>query len=127
MDLGLTLVEYQQLRDLRWRFPIWCEELASYGLPETLTHEEVHDANVLVSGDRYTFTDWSDSSVAHPFFTMLVTIRAAAYRLELAEFGPEMTRLRDIYLEPWTTFATQRELLAAFDLAYRLGEVVLFC
>jgi len=76
---------------------------------------------VLVRGDRYTFTDWSDSSVAHPFFTMLVMIRAAAHWLGLAEFGPEMTRLRDVYLEPWTRFATRRELLAAFDLAYRLG------
>ena len=121
MDPGLTPEEYQQLRDLRPRFAAWCEQLASYGLPETLTHEEIHDPNVLVRDDRYTFIDWSDSSVAHPFFTMLVTIRAAAHRLKLAEFGPEMTRLRDVYLEPWTTFATRRELLAAFDLAYRLG------
>ena len=31
---------------------------------------------MLVNGDRYIFADWSDSSLAHPFFTMVVTIRA---------------------------------------------------
>ncbi len=123
LEPGLTPEEYQRLRDLRLRVAAWCEQLASYGLPETLTHEEVHDANVLVSGDRYIFTDWSDSSIAHPFFTMLVTLRAAADRLKLAEDGPEMIRLRDAYLEPWTKFETRGKLLAAFELAYRLAMV----
>ena len=121
LEPGLTAEEYQRLRDLRPHLAGLCEQLASAGLPETLTHEEVHDGNVLVNGDRYIFIDWSDSSVAHPFFTMLVTIRAVAHRLELAEYGPEMMRLRDAYLEPWTTFATRPTLLAAFRQAYRLG------
>ncbi|MDQ4074849.1 MAG: phosphotransferase [Chloroflexota bacterium] len=123
LEPGLTHEEYERLRDLRPRVADWCEELATVGLPETLTHEEVHDANVLLGGGRYIFTDWSDSSVSHPFFTMLVTIRAAAHRLKLAEDGPEMMRLRDAYLEPWTTFAPRNQLLAAFELAYRLGMV----
>jgi hypothetical protein len=121
LEPGLTQAEYQQLRDLRPQVALWCEQLASYGLPETLVHEEVHDANVLVSGDRYVYTDWSDASIGHPFFTMLVTIRAAAYRLGLAETGPEMIRLRDIYLKPWKPLASTDALLAAFKLAYRLA------
>ncbi len=123
MEPGLTREEYQQLRDLRPRFAAWCEELADYGLKETLTHEELHDSNVLVSGNRYIFTDWSDCSVSHPFFAMVVMTRAAAHRLHLAEDGKEMVRLRDAYLEPWTKFTTRSKLLTAFDLAYRLGMV----
>lgn len=123
LEPGLTQEEYERLRDLRSQVAAWCEQLNSYGLPETLTHEEVHDANVLVSGDRYIFTDWSDSSVSHPFFTMLVTIRATAYRLKLAEDGAEMMRMRDAFLEPWTKFETREKLLAAFELAYRLAMV----
>jgi len=121
LEPGLTPEEYQRLRDLQPRMAGLCEQLANAGLPETLTHEEVHDGNVLVNDGRYMFIDWSDSSVAHPFFTMLVTIRAAAHRLELAEEGPEMMRLRDAFLEPWTTFATRPTLLVAFRQAYRLG------
>lgn len=123
LDDGLTPDEYQRLVDLSNTVAAQCAELASYGLPATLTHEEVHDANVLVHGDRYLFIDWSDASVAHPFFTILVTLRAAAHRLELAEDGPEMLRLRDAYLEPWTRFATRRELLRAFTIAYRLAMI----
>lgn len=78
---------------------------------------------MLVSGDRYIFTDWSEGVVIHPFFMMLVTLRATADRLELAEDGSEMLRLRDAYLEPWTTFETRGKLLAAFALAYRLAMV----
>lgn len=79
---------------LRGRVAEWCAELASHGLPETLVHEEVHDANVLVSGQRYIFVDWSDSSIAHPFFSPLVTIRAAAYRLGLRPKMLQLTRVR---------------------------------
>jgi hypothetical protein len=54
---------------------------------------------------------------------MLVTLRATAARLEVAEEGPEMLRLRDAYLEPWTAFETREKLLAAFETAYRLAMV----
>jgi Phosphotransferase enzyme family len=120
---GLTLSEHRRLQDLRPRFAALCQELASMGLPETIAHEEIHDANVILSDGRYIFTDWSDSSVAHPFFTMLVTLRSAAYRLKLDEGGPEMMRLRNIYLDSWTAFAPQKRLLAAFRIAYRLAMV----
>jgi hypothetical protein len=123
LEPGLTAAEYQRLRDLRAWVAAACEQLASVGLPETLVHEEIHSSNVLVSGDRYIFTDWSEGVVTHPFFMMLVTIRATAARLELAEDGPEMRRVRDAYLEPWTAFATRETLLAAFALADRLAMV----
>lgn len=121
LEPGLTTEEYERLVRLRPQLILWCEQLASYGLPETLTHEELHDANVLVNGEQYIYTDWSDSCVGHPFFTMLVTIRAAAHRLKLDEGGLEMQRLRDAYLEPWTTYAPREQLREAFRLAYKLG------
>jgi hypothetical protein len=120
---GLTHEEYRRLRDLRPRFDALCEHLAGYALPETICHEEIHDNNVVFGSGQYTFADWSDSSVAHPFFTMLVTLRSVAYRLKLDEDGLEVMRLRDIYLEPWTQFGSPGDLRAAFQLAYRLAMV----
>jgi hypothetical protein len=121
LEPGLKQEEYERLLRMGPQLKAWCEELAALGLPETLTHEELHDANVLVNGDRFILTDWSDSSVAHPFFLMVVTTRAAAYRLELDENGPEIRKLRDAYLEPWTRFAGRGQLARALPLAYRLG------
>jgi hypothetical protein len=54
---------------------------------------------------------------------MLVTLRATAHWLKLEEFGPEMMRLRDIYLEAWTSFTSRENLRAAFEIAYRLAMV----
>lgn len=118
---GLTADEYERLRVLAPHVETWCKELAGFGIPETLTHEEIHDANVLVDGQRYLLADWSDSSVAHPFFAMVVMIRAAAYRLKLDEGGAEMRRLRDAYLEPFEKFAPRPRLLDALGRAWRLG------
>jgi hypothetical protein len=120
---GLSDEEHQQLTARQAQVATWCTELASYGLPTTLTHEEVHDVNVLFNHGQYTFIDWSDSSVAHPLFSILVTLRAAAYRLQLTEDGPEIRRVRDSYLEPWSRWLPRAELLNAFTLAYRLGMI----
>lgn len=123
LEPGLTPDQHERLRALQPRIAGWCERLAEYHLPETLAHEELHDANVLVSGDRYIFTDWSDSSVAHPFFSTVVMLRAASDRMEVAEDGPEMKRLRDAYLEPWTRFEPSSRLVEAFVLAFPLGMI----
>ena len=123
LDPGLTPAEYQRLRDGYTRFAAQCEALAAYNLPETITHEEVHENNVLLGNGRYIFTDWSDSSISHPFFTMLVTLRAAAHWLHLDETGPELRQLRDAYLEPWTRFATRDTLVAALAVAYHVAMV----
>ena len=120
---GMSSEEYRHLLDLQSKVEDMCVQLAGYGLPETICHEEVHDANVLLKGEYVIFTDWADSSVAHPFFTLLVTIRSAAYRAGLEEDAPEMLHLRDIYLEPWSSFGSPRELREAFNIAYRLAMI----
>lgn len=123
LEDGLTPEEYARLQAGQTRFAAQCEALAAYKLPQTIVHEEVHENNVLFGSGRYIFTDWSDCSVGHPFFTMLVTLRGAAHWLKLDESGPELRRMRDAYLEPWTRFETRERLLEALRLAYRLAMV----
>jgi hypothetical protein len=120
---GLSSDEHQKLLDLQPKVEDLCAQLAGYALPETICHEEVHDANVILNGDRVIFTDWADSCIGHPFFTMLVTIRSTAYRAGIKEDAPEMLHLRDIYLEPWSSFGSPTELREAFDIAYRLAMI----
>ncbi|MGN6758049.1 MAG: phosphotransferase [Thermomicrobiales bacterium] len=120
---GLTTAEHRQLVDLGPRIAGWCAELAAYGLPETLHHDDFHDGNIFVRAGRYVFADWGESCVAHPFFTLVVTLRSVAYRLGLAAADPALARLRDAYLEPWTHNASRADLLAASALAKRLGMI----
>jgi len=120
---GLSSEEHRHLLKLQSEVEDMCLHLASYGIPETICHEEVNDANVIPDGERVIFPDWADSCIGHPFFTILVTIRSAAIRAGLEEDAPEMLHLRDIYIEPWSSFSSPTELREAFDIAYRLAMI----
>lgn len=120
---GLTSEEYQRLHELAPRVAADCEQLASFGIPETLQHDDFHDGNIFVQDGRYIFFDWGDSCVAHPFFTLVVTLRSVSHRLKLTDGATELEELRDVYLEPWTRYESPEHLLRAFTLARRLGIV----
>lgn len=128
---GLSEAQHRRLLDLRPYFADLCADLSRSGLPETLHHDDFHDGNVFVQqqqGDlRYTFSDWGESCITHPFFTLLVTLRSIAYRLDLAygnsehqfQMAPELLHLRDLYLGPWQVFGDLEELRRTCDLAWR--------
>jgi hypothetical protein len=102
---GLTAVEYQRLCDFTPQFERLCARLASYGIPESLHHDDLHDGNVFVRDGRVTLTDWGESAVAHPFFSLVVMLRGLENTLELAPDAPELKTLRDWYLAHWTEYA----------------------
>ena len=60
---------------------------------------------------RFRFFDWAEACVAHPFFTMTVTLQ------------DEARAVPDAYLEPWTRIAPRAELEAAFPAALVLGGI----
>lgn len=91
------------------------------GLPVTLVHEEVHDANVLIRDGIPVFIDWSDSSVGHPFFGVVVALRSVSDKWELKPGDEFLEQLVEAYLEPWSYLAPQTELRGIFSSAYRLG------
>ena len=115
--------EDPRLRALTPRVAEECAALAARGIPETIQHDDLHDAQVFVADGRYRIFDWGDSCVSHPFFTLTVTLRVLGHRLELPETAPELDRFRDAYLEPWTHLAPRAELLAALPGALCLGGI----
>ncbi len=120
---GLTDEEIVRLRDLAPRFADACAELASYGIPETLQHDDFHDGNIFIGAGRTTLADWAECCIANPFFTMRVTLRAAAHFAGIAEDAPPILAMRDAYLEPWTRFIARDDLLPAFALSQRIAIV----
>jgi hypothetical protein len=122
---ALDAVARDHLLALVPTYAAWCEELTELGVEPSLQHDDLHDGNVFVgpAGDRV--FDWGDSSVAHPFGTLLVTFRSIASR-GLGDASAErraLLRLRDAYLEPWTNHHTRAELTAAVPLAMRVAIV----
>ena len=116
----LTATDRVRLHTLRPRLLDWCAALAAIGIADSLDHADLHDGQILVPGPgRFTFFDWGDAAVSHPFCSLLVAAERAADR----HGSDVIPRLRDAYLEPWTADGhTAAELRRATDLAWRLGQ-----
>ncbi|HYI15139.1 MAG TPA: phosphotransferase [Thermomicrobiales bacterium] len=120
---GLTDEEIEQLLAIIPRFAEICAELAGYGIPETLQHDDFHDGNIFIGGGRVIFADWAECCVAHPFITLRVTLRASAHFAGMPEDAAPIVAMRDAYLEPWTRFVPQPDLLRAFTLSQQIANV----
>ncbi len=135
LDDGMSRADLQRLRGDQQRYAALCAELDAYGVPASLQHDDLHDNNVFVANNvfaankvfvtpgHYRVFDWGDSSVSHPFGTLLVTLRVVAHLLKLANGAPELLRMRDAYLEAWTSEYDVADLREAARLAARLGSV----
>ncbi|WP_406286749.1 phosphotransferase [Streptomyces sp. NBC_00209] len=113
------------LRALRPRLVGWCGELAALGIPDSLDHADLHDGQLFAPAPgRFTFFDWGDAAVSHPFCSLFVPLNSAGER-----YGQEvLPRLRDAYLDAWTgRGATAAELRRAAVLARRLGAIGRAC
>lgn len=120
---GLTGGEYERLLALRPRIHQLGEQLANAGIPPSLNHGDLHDANIFLNDEQPTFFDWGDCSVAHPFFSLRTVFVNIEYIFDLPENAPPFTRLRDAYLEPWSRLAPPRQLEPIFNLSRQLAPL----
>ena len=101
-----------------------CEELAGYGLPETVQHDDFHDGQIFVRDGRYLLLDWGDACVSQPFFSLSVTLEGfLAWGLDDIEGSVDVKPFRDTYLAPFARIGGRADLAASAELATRLGWV----
>ncbi len=119
---SLTSEEYARLKNFGPEFARMCETLAAYGIPETIHHDDFHDGNIFIREGRILFTDWGESAVTHPFFTLIVMMRGVDNSMGV-DFSIEAEQVRDLYLQHWTSYASMDELKSVVRLAQRIGYV----
>jgi hypothetical protein len=100
-DLPLEGDAITRLRDFTPLFTQLCGELEALGVPATIQHDDLHLTNVYARGERLRVLDWGDSSIGHPFISLVETFRFLEEFNQLAPTDPWFARLRDAYLEPW--------------------------
>jgi Phosphotransferase enzyme family len=110
-DHGLDPAEVTRLQSLAPRFRELCAELEALGLPASIQHDDLHEWNVFVRGDRVALYDWGDSSVAFPLWSWLKPSWAL----------PDPESARAAYLEAWRPFASEEELRRALELSVPTG------
>jgi hypothetical protein len=118
---GLSADEGEALESIVSAVGTIAQRLDAYGIPASLHHGDLHDANILQQDGQTAIFDWGDSSISHPFFSFRNVAVSLEWTFGLAEDDPYIERLRDIYLEPWERFASAAELREAFALAARLS------
>jgi hypothetical protein len=110
----------QRFRDAVPRVRELAEELASYGVTETLQHDDLHDGQVFVSGDRQLILDWGDAVISHPFFTLSVTLEGVVqWGLDDVEGSVDIAPLAAGYLRRY--HPERPDLVDAVAPALRLG------
>jgi aminoglycoside phosphotransferase (APT) family kinase protein len=72
--------------------------------------------NVYEQNGRLRVLDWGDSSIGHPFASLVVTFRFLEETTRLEPGDPWFARIRDAYLEPWGAGHED-----TFELAQRVG------
>lgn len=122
---GLTAGDERAVRTALPDLADWCADLADSPVPVTVQHDDLHADNVLINerGDL-TVIDWGDAQVAHPFGTLLTTMRSIAHHTGLDGPGdPRLDPLRDAYLEAWSDVADLSRLRHDALLAVRIAPV----
>ena len=117
-DLPIDDDARDRLRRFEATFERWCAELAVGGVGDSIQHDDLHHGNLYLHRDGPRILDWGDSSISHPFASLVVTFRFLERTNALDPADPWFARLRDAYLEPWGG-AVYREV---FDLAIRVGR-----
>lgn len=115
-ELPIAKDAVKRLREYAPRFTELCAALAELGIQESVQHDDLHVANLYSEDGKLRVVDWGDSSIAHPFFSLLVMFRFLEEYNHLAPDDAWFRRLRDAYLEPWGS-----GLEETFEIAIRAG------
>ena len=101
------------------------EQLAVYGIRDSLQHDDLHDGQVFVRDGRHWVVDWGDACVSHPFFVLAVALEGQiAWGLDDVESSVDTGPFRDTFLVPYEAAypdLSHADLVEAARLATRLG------
>ena len=116
----LEASEVEQFGDIASRLKALAAELATYQLPATLVHGDLHPGNIAVMPVGFFFYDWTDASIAHPFFDLITILDEVS---TLPEAAQAAARLQAAYLDAWTDYESPERVLYAWTLAEPLAAL----
>jgi hypothetical protein len=120
---GLSAEELRLLRQLRPALEAACDELATGELPISLEHGDLWSSNVYVGDDHAEFIDWTDASLAHPFFSLMPFLQSVAWDPHVSTNPAAPARMTDRYLELWRPYAETERLRRALAIAQPLAAL----
>ncbi len=109
LDGGLSADEIATLREAGPALRAACARLAAGPIPISLDHGDFWPGNAFVSSTRVTLFDWSDATLSHPFFSLVMAVDEIE-----AELPGVASRVLDAYLNEWRDFGSLDQLRRVF-------------
>ncbi len=120
---GLSVAEYERLVAGKPYIGQLCQELSSYGIPDSLHHGDLHDGNIFFQNGRHLFFDWGDSQITHPFFSLRTVFVSMENTFGYEEYDPRYDAFARDYLVPWRLYGSDEFLWKVYQLAKRLWSI----
>ncbi|MCB9451223.1 MAG: hypothetical protein H6672_07270 [Anaerolineaceae bacterium] len=93
------------------------DDIEALDIPLTLEHGDLWSGQIMMHGRNLIFTDWSDATITHPFFSL------EFFNAELANDLPDhpdaAEQIASAYLQMWTAYAPLERLQAVYRRAVR--------
>ena len=103
----------------------WADRVADLDLPLTLNHNDLHDNNVVATGEGgpLRFFDFGDAVLTEPLGNLLVPLEVCASLLDAGPDDPRLRRIADAALEAWSDRAPTSRLRRALPAALQLARL----
>lgn len=120
---GLTRAELIQLSQLTSKLNSLCTQLSGHPIPDTFSHSDLHDKNILIHPEtkQITLVDLGEVAIAHPFFSLNNILFHAKERYELPENQYQL--LQEQALQTWLDYAPLDQLLEVMSLIQQCWSI----
>lgn len=121
---GITDAELVSLYKQQCFLEEYCSQLAKIPVPESLNHGDFHDGNIFVRPDGYTFFDWGDCSLTHPFFSLRTVCVSLEISMGWDDDDPRCIPYVDRYLLAWKDTMSFGDIKAAYGVSRILAPII---
>lgn len=125
---ALTAEDMTHLQAVAARVAELAAELAALGPRDTYVHDDLHEDHIFAHAEpdgawRYTFFDYGDACLAHPFMQLVARPRFVPGRFG-SEGDKALFSLHEGYLHHWGDYASLPALRRALSIALALGGIM---
>ncbi len=110
-ETGISSEQCRRWQQAIPRLEEMAEKLDSFNIPYTLEHGDLHCGNIQVTDRGFVFFDWTDGSLAHPFFSLDPFLKEGPKNPEIR------SRLLQAYLNVWREYLPGVDCTKAFNLS----------
>lgn len=123
IENGLTQDELHRLQQLTSTFFAICEKLSGYKIPDTFSHADFHDKNILIKVEtgKTTLIDLGEVVITHPFFSLHNCLYRAKENFSLS--SEQYQQLQIHSLKPWLAFETEENIFTILALIQQCWSI----